>query len=295
LAQRKHTNFDFNFERFREAQWFPKNETRRPKGPVSKRIDLVFVATRKDFEVLKFSLPMAVRAIPKNQLGTVQIVVPKVDVDLCETTFTNFTPKVIVLDENLMIFGEDRENLVHKFQDRYTWVLQQLLKVASVLKSDSEAVLIVDADTLLLNRRAWLNSDESQILQISEEYNSDYYEFLTNLGIGRNPPKYTHITHHMLIQKSFLVEVLDRIDVSDLHDLVNLLVKKVDIKSKSPVCIDFELYAQYMMSNHRDKVVLSRWCNLGIPVKHFKFVTRSSFRLKLLGMLFHSVSFHSWS
>ena len=293
--QRKNANFNFNFERFKEAQWFPKNEYQKSKESASKKIDLVFVATLKDFEVLKISLPLAVRAIPKNQLGTVQIVVPKIEVNLCKKAFVNFNPKVKVMDEDLLLCREDREKLVNKFQDRYTWVLQQLLKVASVLKSDSEAVLIVDADTLLLNRRVWLNSDDSQILQISEEYNSDYYDFLTNLGIGKNPPKYTHITHHMLIQKSFLVEVLERIGVNDPHDLVNLLVKNVEIKSKSPICVDFELYAQYMMSNHRDKVVLSRWCNLGIPVKHFKFVTRSNFRLKLLGILFHSVSFHSWS
>ena len=286
---------NFNFERFRDAQWFPNENLRIPKGLVHKKIDLVFVATQKDFEVLKLSLPLAASTIPENQLGVIQLVVPSVEVDLCRLTFGAFSPKLEVVDENHLLSIEDRENLFNKFQDRYTWVLQQLLKVASVLNSDSDAVLIVDADTLLLNRRAWLNPDGIQILQISEEYNADYYEFLSSIGIGGSSPKYTHITHHMLIQKKYLIEVLDRINTHNVSELVNLLAKSVTVKSKSPVCIDYELYAQYMMLEHRDKIILSRWCNLGVPLKFFEFITRSSFRIKLIGILFYSVSFHSWS
>ena len=296
FAKVRGVKFDFDFDRFRNSQWIPKNHVPRSLCPTEeKKIDLVFVATQKDFETLKISLPMAIKAIPKFQIGHIKLIVPTDQVSVCRTILGKDSRNLEIIDEDSLIDIKDRNSLFDKFGSRYTWVLQQILKVASVLESESEAILIVDADTVLLNKRNWLNSNETQLLQVSEEYNEDYYEFLANLDIGINPPLYTQVTHHMLLQKKYLIEALGTLGVRTVHELVELIKDRSTVKSNSSICVDYELYGQYMMMKHRDKICLDRWCNVGISSRYFSYITRSSLRLRIMSFFFHSASFHSWS
>lgn len=296
FAKVRGAKFDFDFDRFKNSQWLPKNDVPRSLFPAKeKKIDLVFVATQKDFEILKISLPMAIKAIPKFQIGHIKLIVPADQVSVCRKILGQASRTLEIVDEDSLIDSEDRDGLLDKFGSRYTWVLQQILKVASVLESESEAILIVDADTVLLNKRNWLNSNETQLLQVSEEYNKDYYEFLADSGIGINPPLYTQVTHHMLLQKKYLIEALETLGVGNVHELVELIKDRSSVKSNSSICVDYELYGQYMMMRHKDKISLGRWCNVGISSRYFGYITRSNLRLRIMSLFFHSASFHSWS
>ena len=75
------------------------------------------------------------------------------------------------------------EALKLRFQSRYGWTLQQFLKISFVLESSLDAILIVDADTVLLEERSWISDSGRQILTPSDEFNISYYDFLSTIGI----------------------------------------------------------------------------------------------------------------
>jgi len=291
-------NLQVDFDRFRSSQWLPSGDSpgslTKGGGPKYK-IDLIFVVTRKDFSVLKYSLPKAIDAIAPEFRGQVRLIVPTRDVNDCETLFANHHTNIEVSDEETLIREFDRNKLKIKFGERYTWVLQQILKVAAVLESNSRATLIVDADTILLRERDWINDSDRQILMPTEEFNYEYYSFLSKFGLCKNPPDYTFVSHHMLIQKSIMIKALEVIGVTSIHELVALLSNEVDIISQSPVCIDYELYAQFMFMFFPEKVVLENWSNIGISSGRLTQTCNSPLKMAILRLFYNSVSFHSWS
>jgi len=287
-----------DFARFRSCQWLPSNASLVLPTPIEEseyKIDLIFVVTKKDFSVLKYSLPKAFAAIPSKHRGQIRLIVPSLDVIECEALFVNYGTSILISNEDSLVGEFDRNVLKIKFGDRYTWVLQQILKLAAVLESSSKATLIVDADTILLREREWFSASGQQILMPSEEFNSDYYSFLSRFGLCKNPPQYTFVSHHMLIQKSFMLDALRMIGVTSIHELVALLNREVDIISHSPVSIDYELYAQFMCKFYPQYVKLTQWSNIGLSVRKFDRTCNSPIRLALLKYFYNSVSFHSWS
>jgi hypothetical protein len=298
VAKFKSSQIEIDFNRFMHSQWIRPHQTSR-KGALldshGMKIDLVFVVTRKDFDVLRFSLPKAFRSIPANLRGEVRLIVPTQDVEECMTLFKDKAIPLRVSDEEHLIEESARQVLKDKFGSRYTWVLQQILKVAAVTDSKSKATLIVDADTVLLRRKNWFNKYGQQILMPSDEYNSDYYSFLSQFGICTNPPKYTFIAHHMLIQRQFLIEAFKELGISTIRELIDLLDRTTQVHSQSPVCVDYELYGQFMFNRYSKQIVLSRWSNIGISVSRLEQICNSTFRLRFLGLFYNSASFHSWS
>ena len=298
VAKIRSLELEIDFNRFKSSQWIlPRHDIRRKVQAKSQNlvIDLVFVVAKKDFEVLKFSLPNAFRSIPTNMRGNINLIVPRQDLSSCTILFKDEKLPIRIIDEEIMIQESDRQALKNKFGSRYTWVLQQLLKVAAVLHSESGATLIVDADTIPLRRRNWFNKYGQQILMPSDEYNSDYYLFLSQFGICKNPPEYTFVSHHMLIQRQYLVEALASLKISTTGELINLICNRIQINSQSPVCVDYELYAQFMLNRHPEEIALCRWSNISIPVKRLNHICKSSLRLRVLSLFYNSVSFHSWS
>lgn len=56
--------------------------------------------------------------------------------------------------------------------------MQQLVKIAFVLQSETPEVLIIEADTMLLKPRNWPTSSGDQVLAPTVEWHQDYYDFL---------------------------------------------------------------------------------------------------------------------
>ncbi len=287
-----------DFDRFASSQWLQSFDLKLRKQSTfaqPARIDLVFVVTKKDFSVLEYSLPMAIKSISDYEIGDILLIVPSQDVRECDIRFSNKSNKVRVINEETLISAQGRKVLSSKFNGRYTWVLQQLLKIIAVLGSDAEAVLVVDADTILLRKRKWINESGQQLLQPSEEFNSDYYSFLAQFGISKDPPEFSLVSHHMIIQPRILKEAVSKLGVKDVQEIPQVLKNELVIRSESPVCVDYELYGQYMLNFRREDAFLEQWANIGIPVRYLEAICNSRILILLLKPLYNSVSFHSWS
>jgi hypothetical protein len=260
-------------ERFVQTTSLPPN-LEIPSTHNSPALEILFVCTAKDFEVLPEAIECAVKATNAHPLLRVSLVVPAADFELAQNINLNQEIPVVVLNEERLLAADLVYLLRSVFKGRAGWVIQQLLKVEYVSNSTSPAVLVCDADTLLLTQRFWFDASEKQILTPSWEWKQNYYVFLAKFGLTNYAPKYTFVSHHMLMQPKFLREAKIFMGWKTATNIVEDLIAFYDGSEISPFCIEYELYAQFLYKNYPDNVVLSKWANLG--VKRIDFLQNRS-------------------
>jgi hypothetical protein len=289
-----HKTFQLDTNRFLSANWI-KQDRNSLVLKIPQNLEVVVVSTKKDFETLSAALEFASLSLGNFNQVVFKVIVPSDEKIDCEQLMQALNLNITVVDEFELISSANLEILRNSFQNRATWVYQQLLKVWAVKYSAYDNVLILDSDTLLLNRRIWFNSKQQQILMPSDEFNSDYYKFLNILGISEESPDYTFISHHMLMQTKVLRDILENCGITHLDDFLNFITSNANLESSSPVCLEYELYGQYIYNKNPDIFFLEKWSNLSLNRSHFKYITNSKMILFILSKLYHSISFHSWS
>jgi len=221
-------------------------------------IDVVIPGGPGDVEVL----PRVVESAPNgatNPIGSIQVVAPPSTVkDLRYLIGTG----IDLIDENDLLGTSVVSLIAHRFPMRRNWVLQQLVKVGSVIASQAHGVLILDADTLLLRPRTWLTSDSRQILTPTIEWHQPYYDFLARLSDGGwAGPEYSFVPHHMLMQPDVLTSLLESLEIYGLDGLVDALGDESQYQTESMFCIEYELYAQGLRILSPQSAVLAKWSN----------------------------------
>jgi hypothetical protein len=206
--------------------------------------------------------------------------------------FPNFN--LTIVPEEEMIPNHLLIRIRERFGWRAGWVIQQILKVEAVKNSSFPGVLIVDSDTILLRPRVWLDKEFKQLLCASWEYNRPYYEFLNKKALCGVNPRFTFVTHHMLMQPKYLREALDFAGWGNLESLVAELITTSNPKEVSPFCIEYELYGQFMISAHPDKVNLRKWSNVSVSPKKLHGRALSPEFLSSMREKFYSISLHSY-
>lgn len=284
----------FDSKRFEEAAWVAKFKENK-SGRYDKSIELVIVSISKDFDILPDSIDYALRALRPYTISGVRVIVPSRDVAACQKLLMNCKYQVEIVDESDLISQKYFKKLTDIFGNRNTWVLQQLLKVRGVLTSKSDAVLILDSDTVLLRPRPWFSSAGHQILMPSMEYNDSYYQFLAKLNISELVPQYSFISHHMLMQPKILSNLLNSLDLLEIEKFITYICDNANTKVQSPICIEYELYGQHLFKTEPKGYFLERWSNISISRRYSNIILKSKLAKMTLRTFYNSVSFHSWS
>lgn len=287
-------DLSFDSKRFEEAAWVSKYRENKA-GNFDKSIELVIVSTSKDFDILPESIHYAFRAISPYKVTGARVIVPSRDVPACKRLIMDVKYQIEVINENDLISQKHFKKLTEVFGGRNTWVLQQLLKVQAVLTSKSDAVLILDSDTVLLRSRPWFSTTGHQILMPSMEYNESYYQFLNKLHISELIPKYSFISHHMLMQPIIFSNILNSLNLVEIDSFIAYICRNANTNVQSPICIEYELYGQYLYKKRPTEYFLERWSNISISRKHSSVILKSKFAKFILKTFYNSVSFHSWS
>jgi len=227
-------------------------------------IDLLVVAAPKDFSLLELATRSAL-ANAGNPISNVTFVVPAAALAGAEAIATRLMGDVSVkvTSEDDVIPIEDRNLLYNAFGSRYGWILQQILCVAGVSKSNSAGVLILDADTLLLRPRVLLSGNR-QILMSSLEHHYPYFEFLESLSPHFRGMQTSHVTHHMLQQPEVSRSILEEFCGGDISSLVRLIAERRTNSTASAVCVDYELYGQGIRLLYPDRVLSAKWSNISV-------------------------------
>lgn len=257
-------------------------------------IEILFVAAGKDFSVLPYSILAASQAVSHHDGSHVTLIVPGKDLDAARELCVNIELKIKIICENDFISTDLRSTLNQEFGWRSGWVIQQLLKVIYVSRSTAHAVLVVDADTLLTSKRNWFFPDGKQLLTPSYEYHKNYYQFLNRVGISEIVPKFTFVPHHMIMQPKFLLEALEKSGWISDEKLISDLFTHRDPLDISPFCIEYELYAQYLINFRPDSFKIEKWANIGIPLDKTNYRLQLDELMRNLNPKFASVSLHSY-
>jgi hypothetical protein len=259
-------------------------------------IEVLYVATEKDFEILKSTLPLTLDSLSNYRINSVTIVVPDNQFLALSRLLLEVDSPVNVVSESSLVSQIHINQLQATFGERYGWVLQQILKLLFVKKSSNVGVLVVDADTALLTKRTWIDSNYRQVLCPTWENHDPYYQFLEEHGIPVNPPEFTFVSHHMLFQPNVLNEILTLQGWDTTEKMINNLLTSATAEENSPFSIDYELYAQYLYLVHPEKVLLEKWANYeASPRKSTESIAEHAKRIssRSLGK-YASVSFHSY-
>jgi hypothetical protein len=257
-------------------------------------IEILFVSTQKDFSILPNSILSAMRATSHHRQVKVVVIVPDKEVSCAKEQITNLIDGIKIQAESQYISEEQFESIRQRFKSRAGWVIQQILKVEYVSRSTAPGVLVVDSDTILLSKREWLTEDLRQILCPSWEWHEPYYAFLAHVGFDRRNLKHSFISHHMLMQPKYMREARAFVSWQETDVLIRYLIDNADSNQSSPFCIEFELYAQFMLENHPEKVTLVKWSNIGIPRNAVGIRRQVDVIQAELKGKFASVSLHSY-
>jgi len=258
-------------------------------------IELIIIAKQKDFEVLSKTIAITLEALSNFKTIDILLIVPQSDLVAAHHKFGNKGHKLSIVNEFEILNANYLNELTRIFSSRDTWVYQQALKLNAVANSELEYTFVLDADTVLLNSRNWICSEGHLLLCPSDEYNADYYNFLNKIGVSEIVPKYTFVSHHMFYNTKLVKQILHELDLELPDKQIETLYSHSNSLSGSPVCIDYELFGQWMARNRSDNVRYLKWSNIGISKKNFKLVFGFKFTRLVLSKLYNSASFHSWS
>jgi hypothetical protein len=282
--------FETNFVRFYGANILqPESEVAIDE--LYPPIELLFVTASKDFPTLRIAVSAAIDACILHKTVEVSVVVPQQNLEECKVLLPQH---VRVIPETVYLSEGEIDLLKKRFGKRYGWVLQQVVKVRHVVNSKSQGVLVVDSDTLLLKARFWFDESGKQLLAPTWEYHPEYYRFLSSHGIGTIKPQYTFVPHHMLMQPMILREALLKANWLSENYLLSALLNDSDKNDNSPFCIEYELYAQYLISTYPHLVVLRKWSNLSVARDSLNPVGASAEKIANNYKDYYSVSLHDY-
>jgi len=289
-----HSGLNQRLQRFLSVNELPiypiKNHSNLPV------IEILYVATKKDFEILKSTMLVTLNSLENYEISSISIIVPDAHIEVFEELLGISKITTRVIRESDYVSSIEVDALKKKFGKRYNWVLQQVLKISYVKESKSAGVMVVDADTALLHQRIWLDPNGRQVLCPTWENHFSYYKLLEELGVGVNPPAYTFVSHHMLFQPIIVNQILATLGWATNNELIEKITSYSYADEISPFSIDYELYAQYLYSVHPDKVFLEKWSNFEAGRKNHSESLSEYARRSILECTgkYASVSFHSY-
>lgn len=253
------------------------------------KISIFVACVEKDLHLLPQVLANAIEN-SQNPIHAISIVTPR-DTCIEMNNFTTLGVPIEFLNEEVVISELNRTKLRERFSERYGWVLQQLLTIIHVMKSDEAGVLVINADTLILRPQVWLLENDIQILMESYEFHKPYYDFLRRFNLDESNFKASHITHHMLMQPKYLRKIYSEFigdNSSEIEKFIDQIIEYSNPLESSPICVEFELYALGMRTRYSSCIEVRKFGNISVDEKTYRESHKEIFRN------FNSISLHSY-
>ena len=267
-------------------------------------IELVIPFVEKDLEALPLVIDHAKRNV-RNPFARVVLITPKdssgtrprfvrEDSEKALTNLLESHPETVVLYDQDILGAPIMEEMAIRFGrgDRNAgWVIQQLIKLSAAMQSESEATLILDADTLLLAKKTWFTRDKVQLLQVANEYHADFMRHVKSFFGVPKKLRLSFVTHHQLMQR----EVVRQMFPKGSQSLLEWWKSSTDPIGRD--LGDYEAYGSYLVHHYPERVAFGSFGNLFSPhlTKFLADLKRSCAEASDLIPDYCSVSFHSWA
>lgn len=185
---------------------------------------------------------------------------------------------VSFIDEDCMYDGMSFSTIKALIEKRYPkaerrtgWYFQQFLKLAFSYVSETEYYLTWDSDTIPLHKIDFFNQEGLPYLDCRPYVPEDeaYFDTIQNLWWDcavRKCDYNSYITEHMIFSSTIVREMLKEIEDNDQIEGIVFYEKIINAIAKKSLNLsgfsEFETYATYLNSKHRDCFALRRWRNL---------------------------------
>ena len=149
---------------------------------------------------------------------------------------------------------------------RTGWYYQQFLKCAYAYICKNEYYMVWDADLIVLKEIDYFDSNDVPYFDVKTEYHKPYFSTINRLFNGRVSRNnvFSFISEHMLMNKKFMIEMLDEICSNStlkgntFFEKIIDSVRAVDIPNSG--FSEFETYGNYIQSIHPGAYI-TRNCN----------------------------------
>ncbi len=231
-------------------------------------IDVVFITHPKDLR----TLPLAINGIKTHGKNIRRIIVVSEqklteDAEWFDENLYPFSKEAVALE----IFNNDWEQMqayMDESQSRIGWIYQQFLKLYApfVIPGLSSSVLVIDADTIFLKETEFIDNDGHALFNPGTEYHMPYFEHAKRLlpGFKKLYLHYSGISHHMLLQRAILEDLLGVIEQIHGIEPWRAIARCIDLKELPGSSMsEYEIYFNFAFSK-TDQVKLRplKWANV---------------------------------
>src|SRR5574344_336827 len=244
-------------------------------APAKFPIEVIIPCIEKDSEML----PFVVKSIRKNVLqpiSSINIISPKDSKNIkvfCLENDCNFVDETTVVPFDKNVRG---------------WLYQQLIKMAWSKRCECEYYLIVDADTTINKPTSFIDERGKMLLEYSDEYHKKYFNFLKHLK-GFIECKVSFISHHMLIKKTYMQELIARVERICDGEFNSVVIRELKTSDKYDL-YEYEMYGNYMLMFHWQDLTVDYWHNLSLKNRNSEFIKKTMEKKKE----YKTLSFHSY-
>lgn len=249
-------------------------------------IHLHIVASAKDFALL----PLVISQVTRNCLNAIErvlVIVP----DLPSIELPSLPDFAEVIKETAVLPTSTLRVIdSHHPVGRRGWILQQALKLWSARNSESEGVLIIDADTILTQPRVFLGNSGKQVLSYSHEYHTPYEIHATKIwGPRKRDFGLSYVCHHQLMQPDILREMFPTV-----RDFEKWILE-ADILERSPIA-DYHCYGRWLVDHYPHRATYARWGNRSVPITRDSYTEarQAAEHLRESSIDTFSISFHHY-
>ncbi len=247
-------------------------------------IEVIIPCHRKDKQLLPNVIQSALSSV-SNPISKIQVIIDSKSfgsLDLMDSR--------VDYVEQREFLSKAIKNQISLFpQSKQGWTLQQVVKLRACMETTEQAALVLDADTILLKSRVWLDKSGTQILCLANELQLGYRKHLKAF-LQPDYPFFpvSFVTHHQLMKREYLLSIFD----SNESAILDWLNAASQARNSQHLLSEYETYGQWVMKNFPNKVVLAKWNNASIPRE--EIMGKEYTILKANYSKFYSISCHTY-
>jgi len=250
------------------------------------KIDIVIPTIEKDFGLLG----VVIDSINKNIEHPINniYIISKINTELIN--FCKQKQIILVDEETILGYSKKNINYISNGIDRSGWLFQQLLKLGADKITECENYLVIDSDTVLINKHCFLKNNKF-ILFESSEYHKKYFETYKKLLREDARHNLSFISHMMLFNKDVLISLKNKIEESTNKKWDEAIIELID-NSDGSYFSEFETYGNFLVEQKDVKIIFAPFYN-----KHLKENISMNYEelAKKYSNNYNSVSFHNYT
>lgn len=250
-------------------------------------IDIVIPTITKDFDTLR-TVTTQLKKNLQNKIKNIYIVSINKDevINFCkENGF------IFVNENDVLNYSKQKIDYKVSEIDRSGWLFQQLIKLNADSFVECDDYLVIDSDTVLINKHNFKDECGRYIFQMSEEWHVPYRKTFEKI-FGYNPiSKLSFVSHMMIFNKKILGEMKSELEKIHNKKWDEVIIENID-NSEMSYFSEFETYGNFIKENYPEFIKQVPFYNLSIDKGRIVDFENLSNQFK---EKYNSISFHDYS